>query len=158
MLALKYRNLSLDTSFVFGRTPAEALRQVLSGQVGIPVLEGSLPKQLLFGSNYPRQDIRPAVRGVRALGLSPSLAEGTVSQQRRPPARVEGAAMTNRIERFTVLTRKEVELIDITSTVLETVRTPSGVRSGVVFVLSLHTTTGSTVNEGLPDLEADIAE
>jgi secondary thiamine-phosphate synthase enzyme len=31
------------------------------------------------------------------------------------------------------------------------------VRSGTVFVLSLHTTTGLTVNEGLPDLEKDIA-
>jgi predicted TIM-barrel fold metal-dependent hydrolase len=75
MLALKYRNLSLDTSVVFARTPGEALRQVLAGQVGLPVLEGSLPDQLLFGSNYPRQDIRRAVRGVRSLGLSPALEE-----------------------------------------------------------------------------------
>jgi predicted TIM-barrel fold metal-dependent hydrolase len=75
MLALKYRNLGLDTSIVFARTPAEALRQVLAGQVGLPVLEGSLPDQLLFGSNYPRQDIRRAVRGVRSLGLSPTLEE-----------------------------------------------------------------------------------
>jgi predicted TIM-barrel fold metal-dependent hydrolase len=73
MLALKYRNLSLDTSVVYARTPVEALRHVLDGQVGLPVLEGSLPEQLLFGSNYPRQDIRRAVRGVRALGLSPAL-------------------------------------------------------------------------------------
>jgi len=73
MLALKYRNLSLDTSIIFARTPAEALRQVLGGQVGIPVLEGSLPDQLVFGSNYPRQDIRRAVRGVKALSLSPAL-------------------------------------------------------------------------------------
>ena len=57
MLALKYRNLSLDTSIVFARTPAEALHQVLDEQVGLPVLEGSLPNQLLFGSNYPRQDL-----------------------------------------------------------------------------------------------------
>jgi predicted TIM-barrel fold metal-dependent hydrolase len=73
MLALKHRNLSLDTSVIFARTPAEALRQVLGGQVGLPLLEGSLPGQLLFGSNYPRQDIRRAVRGVRALGLSAGL-------------------------------------------------------------------------------------
>ena len=31
-------------------------------------------------------------------------------------------------------------------------------RSGTAFVLSLHTTTGLTVNEGLPDLEKDIAD
>jgi secondary thiamine-phosphate synthase enzyme len=65
--------------------------------------------------------------------------------------------MTNRIERFRLLTRKEVEVIDITPTLLETVKS-SGVRSGVVYVLSMHTTTGLTVNEGLPDLEADIAD
>jgi secondary thiamine-phosphate synthase enzyme len=64
--------------------------------------------------------------------------------------------MINRIERVRILTRKELELIDITPTLLETVRS-AGVTSGVVFVLSLHTTTGVTVNEGLPDLEADIA-
>jgi secondary thiamine-phosphate synthase enzyme len=65
--------------------------------------------------------------------------------------------MTNRIERFVLLTHDEVEVIDITPTVLETVQS-SGIKSGVVFVLSLHTTTGLTVNEGLPDLEADIAD
>jgi secondary thiamine-phosphate synthase enzyme len=65
--------------------------------------------------------------------------------------------MINRIERVRILTRKEIEVIDITPTVLETARS-AGVTSGVVFVLSLHTTTGLTVNEGLPDLEADIAE
>lgn len=65
--------------------------------------------------------------------------------------------MINRIERMTILTRKETELIDITPAVLQTVES-SGVRSGVVYVLSLHTTTGLTVNEGLPDLEADLAD
>jgi secondary thiamine-phosphate synthase enzyme len=65
--------------------------------------------------------------------------------------------MKNRIERFTVLTRHEVELTDITGEVLACVES-SGVRSGVVYVLSLHTTTALTVNEGLPDLEADIEE
>jgi secondary thiamine-phosphate synthase enzyme len=65
--------------------------------------------------------------------------------------------MINRIERFTVLTRQEVELIDITPVLLQTVE-DSGMRSGIAFVLSLHTTTGLTVNEGLPDLEADLAE
>lgn len=65
--------------------------------------------------------------------------------------------MTSRIERFRVLTRHEVELTDITAQVLSCVES-SGVRSGVVHVLSLHTTTALTVNEGLPDLEADLAQ
>jgi secondary thiamine-phosphate synthase enzyme len=65
--------------------------------------------------------------------------------------------MISKVQRFTVLTRHEVELTDITPQVLACVES-SGVRSGVVYVLSLHTTTALTVNEGLPDLEADIAQ
>ena len=65
--------------------------------------------------------------------------------------------MISKVQRFTVLTRHEVELTDITSQVLACVES-SGVRSGVVYVLSLHTTTALTVNEGLPDLEVDIAQ
>lgn len=77
MLALKYPNLHLDTSVVYARAPGEALRQVLDRRVGLPVLEGSLPGQLLFASNYPRQDMRRAVRGLRSIALSPAL-EGRV--------------------------------------------------------------------------------
>jgi secondary thiamine-phosphate synthase enzyme len=65
--------------------------------------------------------------------------------------------MINRLERFTVQTGQEVELIDITPVLLKTVE-GSGVGSGIAFVMSLHTTTGLTVNEGLPDLEADLAD
>lgn len=75
MLALKYRNVFLDTSIVYSGTPKDSLRHVLEQQVGIQVLEGSLHYQLLFGSNYPRADIRRSVRGVRSLPLSSSLQE-----------------------------------------------------------------------------------
>jgi len=75
LVALKYPNVYLDTSIIYSGTPAEALRRVLSECIGLEVLERSLPRQLLFGSNYPRQDIRRAVRGLRALPLSPGLAE-----------------------------------------------------------------------------------
>jgi secondary thiamine-phosphate synthase enzyme len=54
-------------------------------------------------------------------------------------------------------THKETELIDITEQVKELVR-ESGVKSGTVFILSMHTTTGLTVNEGIPDLEIDIED
>lgn len=63
--------------------------------------------------------------------------------------------MKSVIERLTLQSRCETELINITDTVRQCVR-HSGVRSGAVFVMSMHTTTGITVNEGLPDLEADI--
>jgi secondary thiamine-phosphate synthase enzyme len=64
--------------------------------------------------------------------------------------------MKSLIYRQTLLTRYETELIDITPDVLR-ILAESGVQTGTLFVLSLHTTTGLTVNEGLPDLEADMA-
>lgn len=64
--------------------------------------------------------------------------------------------MKSVIERLTLQSRCETELINITETVRQFVAR-SGVQDGVVFVMSMHTTTGITVNEGLPDLEADIA-
>jgi secondary thiamine-phosphate synthase enzyme len=65
--------------------------------------------------------------------------------------------MKSIVKRFTIVTHHETELINITDRVLQEVKA-SGVRSGTAFVLSLHTTTGLTVNEGLPDLEQDIAD
>jgi secondary thiamine-phosphate synthase enzyme len=61
------------------------------------------------------------------------------------------------LHRFEIQTHHETELINITPRVLEEVRA-SGVQNGTVFVLSLHTTTAITVNEGLLDLEKDITE
>lgn len=65
--------------------------------------------------------------------------------------------MATFLERITILTRAETQLIDVTPRVGEIVK-KSGIKNGMVYVLSLHTTTAITVNEGLPDLEMDIAE
>jgi predicted TIM-barrel fold metal-dependent hydrolase len=75
LLALKYRNVYLDTSVIYSGTPRDALRKVLGEQIGLEVLERSLPGQVLFGSNYPRADIRRSARGLAALPLSPGLRE-----------------------------------------------------------------------------------
>jgi predicted TIM-barrel fold metal-dependent hydrolase len=75
LLALKYRNVHLDTAIVYSGTPRDALQHVLAERVGIAVLERSLPRQVLFGSGYPRADIRRSARGLEALGLSPLLRE-----------------------------------------------------------------------------------
>jgi uncharacterized protein len=75
LLALKYRNVYLDTSIVYSGAPRDALQHVLGEQVGIGVLEASLPRQVLFGSGYPRTDVRRSARGLQALGLSPGLRE-----------------------------------------------------------------------------------
>lgn len=64
--------------------------------------------------------------------------------------------MKSIIHRVALQTRHETELINITPHVLSLVQ-ESGIQNGTVFILSLHTTTAITVNEGLPDLEADIS-
>ncbi len=64
--------------------------------------------------------------------------------------------MKSIIHRVELQTTHETELIDITDHVVG-LAADSGVQDGVVFVLSMHTTTGITVNEGLRDLEIDIA-
>jgi secondary thiamine-phosphate synthase enzyme len=63
--------------------------------------------------------------------------------------------MKSIINRIEIQTVHETEMINITGKVNELVEN-SGVKNGTVFVLSLHTTTGITVNEGLLDLEIDI--
>ncbi len=72
MLAIKYPNVYLDTAILYSGTPAEALRRVLGEQLGLEVVERSLYNKVVFGSNYPRVDIRRSVRGLRALGLTPA--------------------------------------------------------------------------------------
>ncbi len=64
--------------------------------------------------------------------------------------------MKSMIQRIQIQTRHEVELINITGEVHQIVEN-SGIQSGTAFITSLHTTTAITVNEGLPDLEADIS-
>lgn len=65
--------------------------------------------------------------------------------------------MKTLLEKVLIQTKSETEFIDITAPVREIVR-KSGIQDGTVFVLTLHTTTAITVNEGLPDLELDIGE
>jgi secondary thiamine-phosphate synthase enzyme len=65
--------------------------------------------------------------------------------------------MKTNLQRISLQTHHETEFINITPEVLEQVH-QSGVKNGTVFVLSLHTTTAITINEGLPDLEKDLAE
>lgn len=60
-------------------------------------------------------------------------------------------------ETFTFLTRRYNEMINITKTVEELVQ-ESGVQNGMVTVMTLHTTTGVTVNEALECLESDIGD
>jgi secondary thiamine-phosphate synthase enzyme len=56
---------------------------------------------------------------------------------------------------FTIITKKEIDLINITPLVKDYIE-ECKVVSGMVFIMSHHTTSGITVNEGLPDIEQDI--
>ena len=63
--------------------------------------------------------------------------------------------MKFRLKEVPVCADKEFEMIRITDTVRDFVA-ESGVRDGVVFVITEHTTTGITVNESLPCVEKDL--
>ena len=69
-LALKYPNLYLDTSALYFDNPRDFLRYAMCHQVPLTVFERSLRHQLLFGSNYPRVEIKNMARAVRASGPS----------------------------------------------------------------------------------------
>ncbi|MEM1867562.1 MAG: secondary thiamine-phosphate synthase enzyme YjbQ [Thermosphaera sp.] len=59
------------------------------------------------------------------------------------------------IKRLTVQTRKDKELVDITENVEEVVK-ESGIKDGLVLVVTMHTSSGIIVTEGLSCLEKDI--
>lgn len=69
-LALKYPNVSLDTSALYFDNPRDFLTYAMKHQVPLTVFERSLRHQLVFGSNYPRVEIKNMARSVRALGFS----------------------------------------------------------------------------------------
>ena len=69
-LALKYPNVYLDTSALYFDNPHDFLRYAMAQQVPLTLWERSLRRQLVFGSNYPRVEIKNMVAAVRALGLS----------------------------------------------------------------------------------------
>lgn len=63
--------------------------------------------------------------------------------------------MKSKVFRKSVDSKHDIELIDITPEVLEAV-SEAGVQDGVVYVTTMHTTSGICVNEGLTDVEDDI--
>jgi hypothetical protein len=69
-LALKYPNVHLDTSALYFDNPRDFLRYAMTHVVPLSVFECSLRRQILFGSNYPRVEIKNMANAVRALGFS----------------------------------------------------------------------------------------
>jgi len=69
-LALKYPNVYLDTSCLYYDSPREFYEFVFTRQIPITVIERSLRNKVVFGSNYPRVEIKNMVRALKSLPLT----------------------------------------------------------------------------------------
>lgn len=69
-LAMKYPNVYLDTSCLYYDSPKEFFQFVFSKQVPTTVIERSLRNKVLFGSNYPRVEIKNMVHALKSLALT----------------------------------------------------------------------------------------
>ncbi len=65
--------------------------------------------------------------------------------------------MKSVVKTISLQTKHDLEVINITDTVKEAVAT-AGLTIGTVHIMTKHTTSGITVNEGLPDIEKDLLE
>lgn len=65
--------------------------------------------------------------------------------------------MNSIIKTIGLHSKQDMEIINITDIVKETVA-ETGIRNGTVHIMTKHTTSGITVNEGLPDIEDDLVE
>lgn len=92
MLAVKHRNVYLDTSVLFSGTPTESLRHVVQTVIGSELMDRSIPRQVLFGSNYPRVDPKRAVWAVRGLCLRPKLERRIFDENARELLGLKGVA------------------------------------------------------------------
>jgi predicted TIM-barrel fold metal-dependent hydrolase len=73
-LAMKYPNLYIDTAALYFDNPEDFLADLFVRQISLTLIERTLRYQVVFGSNYPRVEIRNMARAVRQSGLS----EGTL--------------------------------------------------------------------------------
>jgi uncharacterized protein len=69
-LALKYPNVYLDTSCLYYDGPKEFFQFVFSKQIPTTVIERSLRNKVIFGSNYPRVEIKNMVHALKSLALT----------------------------------------------------------------------------------------
>jgi len=69
-LALKYPNAYLDTSCLYYDSPKEFFQFVFSKQIPTTLIERSLRNKIVFGSNYPRVEIKNMVHALKTLALT----------------------------------------------------------------------------------------
>ncbi len=65
----------LDTSCFYYDGPTEFFQFHFRQQMPITLLERSLRNQIVFGSNYPRVEIKNMVKAVKSLGLTEACLE-----------------------------------------------------------------------------------
>ena len=71
-LALKYPNLYIDTAALYFDNPNDFVADLFVRRLSLTMIERSLRHQIVFGSNYPRAEIRNMARALRQVGLSQS--------------------------------------------------------------------------------------
>jgi len=69
-LAFKYPNVYLDTSCLYYDSPKEFFQFEFSKQIPTTVIERSLRNKVVFGSNYPRVEIKNMVHALKSLALT----------------------------------------------------------------------------------------
>lgn len=70
ILALKYPNVYVDTSCLYFDNPVDFLAYVMKEQIPLSLIEKSLRHKIVFGSNYPRVEIRKMAEAIRRVGLT----------------------------------------------------------------------------------------
>jgi hypothetical protein len=78
-LTLKYPNVFLDTSGLYYDSPKEFFQFVYSRQIPTTLIERSLRNQVVFGSNYPRVEIKNMVKALKSLPLTEGCLEKILS-------------------------------------------------------------------------------
>lgn len=69
-LVLKYPNVYLDTSCLYYDSPREFFQFVFARQIPTTVIERSLRNKIVFGSNYPRVEMKNMVHALKSLALT----------------------------------------------------------------------------------------
>lgn len=82
-LVLKYPNVYLDTSCLYYDSPKEFYQFVFSNQIPTTVLERSLRNRIVFGSNYPRVEIKNMVHALKTLTLTEGCVENILEENAR---------------------------------------------------------------------------
>jgi predicted TIM-barrel fold metal-dependent hydrolase len=70
-LAIKYRNVYLDTAILFSGRPESSVASVYVGDYGLDVVEASLRDRIVFASTTKSRSEAVVARAVRGLGLRP---------------------------------------------------------------------------------------